>query len=621
MAGNFTGTTSSGSVYSFVYNSGFLGLNPTYDMTITDPGGAVTTVNGIPAGNVLTANGGSLQIASLLLGGTYVIPPGVSGSVTTVASLLTLTDNTIYVGGNATIATAATVLSGTTFNVDGGTAILSNGIVANALSGVTVNLSNGGTFSNGGSLLNLLGGTVINFGTGGGTFVANGGGALINLSGTTINNYDPANSVIEFADTSTPVVSYSISHDFLGGGVTITALDANNNTVASTDVHLAPGVTLNDGTYSVASAAGSQNPLNITQANGNTYIGACFLAGTMIRTAAGDVAVEDVRIGDMVVAFDWHGSAEIMREVTWQGSQRVVVRPHLADDEAGWPVRVLEDAIADGVPCKDMLITAEHCLFFDGKFVPVRMLVNGRSIFYDKSITVYDYYHIETARHSVITADGMHTESYLDTGNRRVFRQDGKIVSFMPSRALSWDDAGAPLDVSRDFVEPLFRQIDARAEQAGIRSREPSPALTDEMDLHLDAGGGVTIWPARKAGDHVAFLIPAGVDSVRIVSRASRPSDVIGPFVDDRRSCGVAVGEITMFEGNRMAALAIHLAEKELEGWNVLEWEDTRWTSGRALLPLGERTPGSPALLTIQIKAGGPYLAEATLRPGIAVAA
>ncbi|WP_035367102.1 Hint domain-containing protein, partial [Acetobacter pasteurianus] len=73
-----------------------------------------------------------------------------------------------------------------------------------------------------------------------------------------------------------------------------------------------------------------------------------------------------------------------------------------------------------------MLITAEHCLFFEGKFVPVRMLVNGVSIFYDKSITSYDYYHVETDQHSVITADGMLTESYLDTGNRRAFRQEGK---------------------------------------------------------------------------------------------------------------------------------------------------------------------------------------------------
>ncbi|PHY94849.1 hypothetical protein CSR02_04105, partial [Acetobacter pomorum] len=102
--------------------------------------------------------------------------------------------------------------------------------------------------------------------------------------------------------------------------------------------------------------------------------------------------------------------------VIWVGKAHATVRPELTDDEAGWPVRILKDAIADGVPYKDMLITAEHCMFFKGKLVPVRMLVNGVSIFYDKSITSYDYYHVETEQHSVITADGMLTESYLDTG-------------------------------------------------------------------------------------------------------------------------------------------------------------------------------------------------------------
>lgn len=613
MPSNYTGTTANGSVYKLIYHSGVLGLGAYYNLTITDKGGAVTTENNIPTSNVLTSSGGSLQIVSVLVGGTYVVPPGVTGSITTVASLLTLTDNTIYVGGNATIATAATVLSGTTVNVDGGTATLSNGIAANALSGVNVNLTNGGTFSNGGALLNLLGGTIITFGTGGGTFVANGGGAIINLSATTINNYNPANSVIEFADTATPVVSYKISHDLLGDGVTITALDANNNTVASTDVNLASGVVLTDGTYSVSAPAGDQNPLNITQSNGNLYIGACFLAGSMILSSEGDIAVEDIEIGDQVVTFDWKNNKNVMRLVIWVGKTHVNVRSHLPDDEAGYPVRILKDAIADGVPYKDMLITAEHSLFFNGKFVPARMLVNGRSIFFDKSITSYDYYHIETQNHSVIMADGMLTESYLDTGNRHTFQQDGKVVSIGGSLNLTWDDAAAPLGVNREFAEPLSRRIEARASASGITQRDAAPELTEDANLHLATDAGMIIRPAREHNGRIMFMIPTGVQSVRIASNASRPSDVIGPFVDDRRYFGVAVGEIMMFESGHTHTITAHLTDKELDGWNTLEWEDTRWTSGNAMLPLGERHPNSVALMAIQIKKTGPYLLSDTI--------
>ncbi|WP_408872763.1 Hint domain-containing protein [Gluconobacter roseus] len=356
-----------------------------------------------------------------------------------------------------------------------------------------------------------------------------------------------------------------------------------------------------------------------SDAQGHTPGQACFLSGSMIRTADGDVAVEDVRIGNQVVAFDWQNNQDVTRSVVWVGKARATVRPDLPDDEAGYPIRLLKNAIADGVPYKDMLITAEHCLFFDGKFVPARMLVNGRSIFYDKAITSYEYYHIETEQHSVITADGMLTESYLDTGNRRSFHQNGSVVAFTPSRNLNWDEnAGAPLGVSREFVEPLFRQAETRAEQAALASREAAPVLTEEADLHLETDNGMVIRPARNASDRVVFMIPTGVKSVRIVSNASRPSDVVGPFVDDRRYFGVAVGEITMFEGRGSQNLKVHLTDKELAGWNTLEWEDTRWTSGNALLPLGERHPNSVALLAIQIKKAGPYLLEDTLTNDLA---
>ncbi|WP_238527130.1 Hint domain-containing protein, partial [Acetobacter tropicalis] len=91
---------------------------------------------------------------------------------------------------------------------------------------------------------------------------------------------------------------------------------------------------------------------------------ACFLSGSMIRTPKGDVVVENIKIGDEVVTFDWKSNKEATQPVVWVGKAHVNVRHGLPDDEAGWPVRVLKDAIADGVPYKDMLITAEHCLFF-----------------------------------------------------------------------------------------------------------------------------------------------------------------------------------------------------------------------------------------------------------------
>lgn len=346
----------------------------------------------------------------------------------------------------------------------------------------------------------------------------------------------------------------------------------------------------------------------------------CFLAGSMIRTANGDLAVEDITIGDQVVAFDWKNNRNILRSVVWVGTARAVVRPHLADDEAGWPVRVLKDAIADGVPYKDMLITAEHCLFFEDRFVPVRMLVNGPTIFYDKSILSYDYYHVETELHSVITADGMLTESYLDTGNRSSFRQDGKVAT-LRSTARSWqDDAGAPLCVDRSFVQPLFHVMEHR--EKSIEQALPAPekaALVHDADLRLITDKGATLRPVRCRDEQYSFMLPSGTQSVRILSRASRPTDVIGPFVDDRRQMGVAVGEVSLVTAKGQQTVTTHLQENKPEGWHAdMGWNGVAWTNGNALLPLdAQQVEGDMALLSLTIRAAGPYLAADTTKQAV----
>ncbi|WP_039906368.1 Hint domain-containing protein, partial [Acetobacter tropicalis] len=263
----------------------------------------------------------------------------------------------------------------------------------------------------------------------------------------------------------------------------------------------------------------------------DTTPAACFLTGVKLRTVSGDVSVEDIRKGDMLLV--QHDGRECEKPVVWVGKNRKIVSAGLPDDEAGYPVRVLKDALAEGVPYQDMLVTSEHCLLMDGRFVPVRMLVNGTSIFYDRTLTTYEYYHVETEDHSVLVADGVLTESYLDTGNRSSFVSDSNVVS-LHSRGKTWAaDAAAPLEVRADFVEPLFRAL---AERAGVVAGTAPEAqgrhLTQDAELSLLTEAGSLIRPVRQTkGQMVSFMVPAGVSTVRLVSRASRPCDVIGPFV------------------------------------------------------------------------------------------
>ncbi len=519
-------------------------------------------------------------------------------------------------GANVTVDVDSSLiglLTGSSFIANGGTINITGSGGISALSGSTYTIENGGTLNMGtidGSTntITALSGQTITFGDGGGTLLINPSSNVTLLTFNNINGFGKAGSTIEIPGAS------KVTNSTYNGTTTSITFNTGltikiNGDYTSEDNSLYQQT--RDGNLYIS--ATPQNSL------GNTASLVCFLPGSLISTPHGTKAVEEVSVGDEIIAYV--DGVATPRRVTWTGQAHCNVRAHLPDDEAGYPVRILKDAISDGVPFKDMLITAEHCLFFDGKFVPARMLVNDRSIFFDKSVTSYDYYHVETEQHSVIMADGMLTESYLDTGNRRAFSQKGNVVSISSSRNLTWDDAAAPLGVSREFAEALFRQTETRAIAAGITQKDAAPELTEEANLHLITDTGVSIRPAREHNGRIIFMIPTGVQSIRIASNASRPSDVVGPFVDDRRYFGVAVGDITLFEGNRSRTITSHLTDRELDGWNTLEWEDCRWTSGNGLLPLGERHPNSVALIAIQIRKTGPYLATDTVQKKAALQA
>ena len=455
-----------------------------------------------------------------------------------------------------------------------------------------------------------------NVATGSTVVVGDGGTLILGGYATTTSGliqFGGNGGTIEVAAGTTPSIIEYITNISPGDTIILDGMTANDYTYDNGVYTLTDNGQAISGTSSFQLPAANEGSTFVVKTiDGKTYLTAdqvvCFLAGSMIRTSEGDVAVEDIQIGDQLVTFDWKHNKEVTHPVVWVGKAHAKVRAGLPDDEAGYPVRVLKDAVADGVPYKDMLITAEHCLFFEGKFVPVRMLVNGVSIFYDKSITSYDYYHVETDQHSVITADGMLTESYLDTGNRRAFRQEGKVAT-LRGAVQSWaEDAGAPLCVDRAFVEPLFHRLEARGNSM-VGHRVPAKqAVVADPNLHLVTQAGAIIRPMRHEGQRYSFILPANTQSVRIVSRASRPADVIGPFVDDRRQMGVAVADVHFITAKKLYTITAHLQAEKPAGWHDTDWTDCAWTNGNAMLPLGECTKGNMGLLSLNIRAAGPYV-------------
>jgi hypothetical protein len=240
------------------------------------------------------------------------------------------------------------------------------------------------------------------------------------------------------------------------------------------------------------------------------------------------------------------------------------------------------------------------------------MLVNGRSIFIDKTITNYTYYHVELARHGILLAEGLRAESYLDTGNRGNFA-NAELVALTPEFGShadhkSWDDAAAPLTVAAAVVEPVWRTLNARAQGLGMPRVMPAPVLTDDPDLHLVIAGGATIRPLRRNGDRYFFVVQPGDAELRLVSRTARPSETVGPYIDDRRALGVLVAEMTLHDGRERINLDGHLVCNDLPGWFGLESQAHRWTNGNAKLPVAPGTLRAPsAVLDIRILQAGPY--------------
>lgn len=336
----------------------------------------------------------------------------------------------------------------------------------------------------------------------------------------------------------------------------------------------------------------------------------CFLAGTLIETSKGRIAVEALQIGDELVIYS--KKSKIYKPIIWTGYKQITVNPRLADDLAAYPVRIVKGALGNNKPYKDMLITAEHCLCFNDQFIPVRMLVNGRSIYYDYSMTSYTYYHIECEEHAVICADGILTETYLNTGHRQAFSINDKVVALRYNQKEWAKDAALPLVTDRSIVEPLFVEYSNRAKRLGIESKVKKTRFSYDSAICLKTEQGEKFYPVEQEDKkNFIFHIPSYVETIYILSNTSRPCDTIGPFIDDRRNLGILIGNIVLLNKNNKAQmLHQHLQPSPLLGWHAWENSTCRWTKGKALLSLKGLAMEHKNILVLQVLSAGPYLLE-----------
>ncbi|WP_139210042.1 Hint domain-containing protein [Palleronia pelagia] len=150
-------------------------------------------------------------------------------------------------------------------------------------------------------------------------------------------------------------------------------------------------------TFSRASADGS----SFTSENTGVV---CFAARTRIETGRGNVPIEDLRVGDLVITLD-----DGPQPIEWIGSRRVS-RHELAARENLRPILLKRGCLELK---RDLLVSPQHGMLVGDNLVRAKHLVKhlrGCRIAHGKRHVTY--FHLMLAKHQILFAEGVPSESF-----------------------------------------------------------------------------------------------------------------------------------------------------------------------------------------------------------------
>lgn len=186
----------------------------------------------------------------------------------------------------------------------------------------------------------------------------------------------------------------------------------------------------------------------------------CFVAGTRIRTPAGDIKVEDLCPGDLVDTLD--DGAQPLR---WTGQRTVAATGLLA------PIRIAAGALGDHgelmlSPLHRVLVgdTLSALLFGeDDVLIAARDLVNDLTIRPCPG-GIVTYVHLMFDSHQVIWSEGLPTESFLPGPQmKKAFAQDAltEIRTLFPQ--IDWESGDGYSPAARRTLKRYEAQVMRRA--------------------------------------------------------------------------------------------------------------------------------------------------------------
>jgi hypothetical protein len=450
-------------------------------------GGTVLLANTVASttGPILV-NSGSINIAGGHLTTTDTIAvTGTSGGLTfttgTVASRGFVQTGIVSSQIGTFGAGVPALLLADSFQASGGSVSVAQGSSVIARSGLLANgaVHDSGSFTASLGLIVNAGGS-LDIATGGQAFdggnLTGDGAGIVAISGTLAVAGTMSRTAINLADTGGRLsLSASVSSTLLTGyTATIAGLNRKGTGVDFSGLAFAGGehAVVNGTTLSLLGTSGLLATLQVdptpgydltvvNDGSGHPLVetAPCFLAGSRILTTHGEVAVEDLREGDVVVT-----ASGRRRPICWIGHRRIDPARHPCPRTVQ-PIRIQRGAFAANLPHRELLLSPDHAVFVEGVLVPVRYLVNGTTIRHRTLRRRITYFHVELDGHDILLAEGLAVESYLDTGCRRDFDNGGVVVSLHPDFSTwAWEARGyAPLVVAGPAIGKTRRHLAQRA--------------------------------------------------------------------------------------------------------------------------------------------------------------
>jgi hypothetical protein len=207
---------------------------------------------------------------------------------------------------------------------------------------------------------------------------------------------------------------------------------------------------------------GGIQSIDVTSVENSSYTGlmnenlqdfVCFAAGTHIMAKHGEVAVEELAVGDLIRTLD-HG----FQPLRWVGTHTFQIR-----DDAG-PIQIGAGALSPNVPHSDLIVSPQHrilvsSLIAERMFGMPQVLVPSKALLplegvhssaaKGQSIT---YFHLLFDRHEIVFAEGALTESFFIGDQSLKLLSPRQVWQVLAARGSAGSQRFARMQPARQFV-------------------------------------------------------------------------------------------------------------------------------------------------------------------------